>query len=144
MKKRSKVFINTFFKNPETKIDLSSFKKDELRFKKRISLKGFLLIHDMSTQKQYRVNIKNISSGGICIEIGGIVLRPNSEVVVEFCDVAAKTRLGTIKSKVMWINPMFGHLTNNNLVGLEFSQDLTPTKIKKIEEYVEYVEKLAG
>lgn len=59
-----------------------------------------------------------------------------SEVMVEFVGSLSKAGLDVVKSKVMWVSPILNHREKICLIGLEFANDISKTKTKKIGDYV--------
>ena len=119
-------------------IDLGSLKIDDKREKNRIQAGGVVIIHDLQRKKQFKVRIRNVSIGGLCCEIdksGSAIL--GSEVMVEFVGEISKAGLDVVKSNVMWVNPLHNSPQKSLLIGIEFSNDISATKIRKIKDFVE-------
>lgn len=119
-------------------IDLGSLKISDKRIKNRIRTGGVVIIHDLYRKKQYKVKIRNFSIGGICCEIdssGSEIL--GSEIMVEFAGSILKAGLDVVKSKVMWVTALHNSPQKSLLIGIEFSSDISATKMKKIREFVE-------
>lgn len=123
---------------PFRAINLNSLKNDDKRIKDRLSTKGFVIIHDLKTKKHYKTKIINFSIGGMCCEIAqeGLSIL-TSEVIIEFAGPIARAGLDVVKSKVMWASPIDGHPEKKLLIGLEFTNEMTATKLKKIAEFAE-------
>lgn len=122
---------------PMPPIDLGSLKNNDKRIKDRIQAGGVVIIHDLFRNRQFKVQIKNFSIGGLCCEIdreGSMIL--GSEVMVEFVGSISKAGLDVVKSKVMWVTPIHNHPAKALLIGLEFSNEISATKTKKIAEFV--------
>lgn len=123
---------------PMHPIDLGSLKIDDKREKNRIQAGGVVIIHDLLRKKQFKVRIKNVSIGGLCCEIdnSGSALM-GSEVMVEFVGEISKAGLDVVKSNVMWVTPLQNSPAKSLLIGIEFSNEISATKIRKIKDFVE-------
>ena len=123
---------------PMRPIDLGTLKIDDKREKNRIHAKGVVIIHDLFRKKQFKVKIRNFSVGGLCCEIDGSASASlGSEVMIEFVGAISKAGLDVVKSKVMWVTPLQSSAEKALLIGLEFSNENSATKLKKIKEFVE-------
>ena len=123
---------------PMHPIDLGSLKINDKREKNRLQAGGVLIIHDLFRKKQFKVRIRNFSIGGLCCEIdssGSAIL--GSEVMVEFVGEISKAGLDVVKSKVMWVTPLHNSPEKSLLIGLEFSNEISATKLRKIKDFVE-------
>lgn len=123
--------------DPVAPIDLGSLKNCDKRAKDRVPTGGVVIIHDLQRKRQYKVNIKNLSIGGLCCEIETDSVFMGTEIMVEFVGSISKAGLDVVKSKVMWIVPIANRSNNTALIGLGFAHDLNKTKIKKISDYVD-------
>lgn len=123
---------------PMHPIDLVSLKINDKREKNRIQAGGVVIIHDLIRRKQFKVRIRNVSIGGLCCEIdnSGSALM-GSEVMVEFVGEISKAGLDVVKSNVMWVTPLQNSPEKSLLIGIEFSNEISATKIRKIKDFVE-------
>jgi hypothetical protein len=117
-------------------INLSSLKNNEKRSIDRIPTLGNATIHDLIGQKAYKAAVRNMSPGGICFEVGNVTLKLHASMMIEFEGHLAKLGLGTIKCTLQWITPIKAHPSNNQLLGLQFMDDLSGTKRKKLEDHI--------
>lgn len=117
-------------------IDLASLKNDEKRSKDRLVTVGSALIHDLELKKMIKATVRNLSPGGICFEVGAIAPRLQKSVMVEFEGPLAKLGLGTVKCIVQWIAPIKSHPTGNQLIGLQFSAEMSEQKKKKFTVHI--------
>lgn len=124
--------------NPVTPITLASLKNNDKRNKDRLATGGVVIIHDLKNNKHFRVNIRNFSIGGLCCEIDKTSSLPmGSEVMIEFVGSISRGGLDVLKSKVMWLTPICNHPDKKMMIGLEFSNEKTATKTKKIAEFLD-------
>ncbi len=136
----SSVSENTknYLLKPLHPIDLGQLKIGDKRNKGRIHTRGVVIIHDLQRKKQYKAQIRNFSAGGLCCEIdstGSILL--GADIMVEFVGELSKAGLDVVKSKVMWATPMPSSGEKCISIGIEFSPEISKTKLKKIADYVE-------
>ena len=57
--------------------------------------------------------------------------------MVEFVGDISKAGLDVVKSKVMWVTPLQNSQKKTLLIGIEFSPEISKTKLKKIAEFVD-------
>lgn len=87
-------------------------------------------------KKIYKVLIKNISIDGLCIEVEASAPKIKSQIMIEFIGVLSTVGLGMIKASIQWITPIENHAQDHQLIGVQFDSEVSPSKRKKIEDYI--------
>ena len=112
----------------------SLLKSNDKRREIRSKTSGYVDIYITEAKGLTRAVLRNVSPGGVGLEIFPVQLLPNMKVVIEMSGIGED--FGRLNCSVSWVASIDGHPKNHKMIGLKFD-DNGPKFKAKFEKYIQ-------